>query len=71
EDEATEEAAEDEVVVAPAAEAEPDEFMDELEFLESLSLDDADSFDAVSAMLDEDESGSGEEADSKRKSEDH
>jgi hypothetical protein len=71
EDVATEEAAEGEVVVAPAAEAEPDEFMDELEFLESLSLDDADSFDAVSAMLDEDESGSGEDADSKRKSEDH
>lgn len=55
----------------PAAEpdAEPDEFMDELEFLESLSLDDADSFDAVSAMLDEDESG--REGDSKRKPEDH
>lgn len=29
------------------------DFMDELEFLESLSLDDAESFDAVSAMLDE------------------
>ena len=35
--------------------ADGDEFLDELEFLESLSLDDPDSFDAVSKML-EDES---------------
>jgi len=33
-----------------------DEFLDELEFLESLSLDDADSFDAVSRMLEDEES---------------
>lgn len=47
--------------------AEPAEFMDELEFLESLSLDDTESFDAVSAMLDEEEgdSDSGEEDDRK------
>lgn len=35
----------------------PSEFADELEFLESLSLDDASNFDAVSAMLDEAEEG--------------
>ena len=45
---------------------EPAEFMDELEFLESLSLDDADSFDAVSAMLDEEE----DETESDRRAED-
>ena len=50
-------------------EAEPEEFMDELEFLESLSLDDADNFDAVSAMLDEDEN-SGADGESKEKTED-
>jgi hypothetical protein len=33
-----------------------DDFLDELEFLESLSLDDADSFDAVSRMLEDEES---------------
>lgn len=33
--------------------ADGDEFLDELEFLESLSLDDPDSFDAVSKMLEE------------------
>ncbi len=33
------------------------EYLDELEFLESLSLGDSDRFDAVSAMLDEDEGG--------------
>lgn len=62
---------------APVSEAEGDDsfadedrhrtdadFMDELEFLESLSLEDAERFDAVSAMLEgeeEEESGSGEE----------
>ena len=50
-------------------ESEPEEFMDELEFLESLSLDDADNFDAVSAMLDEDED-SGADGESKEKTED-
>jgi hypothetical protein len=49
-------------------EGETAEFMDELEFLESLSLDDAESFDAVSAML-EDEEGGGDETD-ERKTED-
>lgn len=34
---------------------EGDEFLDELEFLESLSLDDTDSFDAVSRMLEDEE----------------
>lgn len=51
-------------------EAEPDEFMDELEFLESLSLDDAENFDAVSAMLDEDGNSEGD-GESKDKTEDH
>lgn len=38
-------------------------YLDELEFLESLSLDDAERFDAVSLMLDEnEEEGDGEEA---------
>jgi len=40
-------------------EAPSGEYLDELEFLESLSLDEAERFDAVSAMLDEDESGNG------------
>lgn len=35
------------------------EYLDELEFLESLSLEEADRFDAVSAMLDEEEGGKG------------
>lgn len=38
-----------------AGEEEGGEYLDELEFLESLSLDEADRFDAVSAMLDEEE----------------
>ncbi len=33
------------------------DYLDELEFLESLSLEEADRFDAVSAMLDDDEKG--------------
>lgn len=49
-------------------EAEPREFKDELEFLESLSLDDADNFDAVSALLDEDDAAADEG--SERKTED-
>jgi hypothetical protein len=49
---------------------EPDEFMDELEFLESLSLDDADNFDAVSAMLDEEDGGSEGDGESRDKTED-
>jgi len=65
-----EEAAEETEVEAADLEAEPDEFMDELEFLESLSLDDADNFDAVSAMLDEDED-SGADGESGSKTEDH
>lgn len=40
---------------APGAETEADEYRDELEFLESLSLDDPDSFDAVSRMLEDEE----------------
>lgn len=35
------------------------DYLDELEFLESLSLDEAERFDAVSAMLDDDEGGGG------------
>jgi len=54
----------------PAAEqAEPEEFTDELEFLESLSLDDPETFDAVSALLDED-SDSADDDGPDRKSED-
>lgn len=37
-----------------------DDFLDELEFLESLSLEDSDSFDAVSRMLEEEETTEGE-----------
>ena len=51
-------------------EAEPGEFTDELEFLESLSLDDADNFDAVSALLDEEGGDSGADEDSEPKTED-
>lgn len=40
-------------------ESDDGEYLDELEFLESLSLGDADRFDAVSAMLDEDDGGKG------------
>ena len=36
------------------------DYLDELEFLESLSLDDADRFDAVSAMLDDDDDEDGD-----------
>lgn len=43
------------------AEQGDDELLDELAFLESLSLDDADSFDAVSRMLEEEETAEGEE----------
>ncbi len=39
------------------APADEDEYLDELEFLESLSLEESDRFDAVSAMLEEDEGG--------------
>jgi hypothetical protein len=46
------EEAEEAVEETPAAGAEED-FLDELEFLESLSLDDPESFDAVSRMLEE------------------
>jgi hypothetical protein len=51
-------------------EGEPEEFMDELEFLESLSLDDADKFDAVSAMLDDEDGESDADGKSKEKTED-
>jgi len=55
---------------APLDQGEPEEeFIDELEFLESLSLDDAENFDAVSAMLDEDGDSADDEG-SDRKSED-
>lgn len=40
---------------AEVSDGEGGEYLDELEFLESLSLDEPDRFDAVSAMLDEDE----------------
>jgi chromosome segregation protein len=41
------------------AEGDEGEYLDELEFLESLSLEESDRFDAVSAMLDEEEGGKG------------
>ena len=64
------EAAEGESKPEPTVDdAEPEEFLDELEFLESLSLDDADNFDAVSAMLDEDEN-SGADGESREETED-
>ncbi|MCL7956859.1 MAG: hypothetical protein M8843_02475 [marine benthic group bacterium] len=47
-----------------AEESGGDEFLDELEFLESLSLDDPESFDAVSKMLEEEGEGSGESEES-------
>jgi hypothetical protein len=40
-------------IVGKARSGDGDEFLDELEFLESLSLDDPESFDAVSRMLEE------------------
>ena len=52
-----------------AEQGEPEEFTDELEFLESLSLDDPETFDAVSALLDED-GDSADDDGSDRKSED-
>lgn len=42
---------------AVGADSEDRSYVDELEFLESLSLEEADRFDAVSAMLEEDEGG--------------
>lgn len=52
----TEPIVEDEPVSTSPDESESnDDFLDELEFLESLSLDDADSFDAVSRMLEDEE----------------
>lgn len=57
-DEAEDHAAMEEPVAVETeaeAEAEPEEYRDELEFLESLSLDDPDSFDAVSRMLEDEE----------------
>jgi hypothetical protein len=50
-----------------AGESGGDEFLDELEFLESLSLDDPESFDAVSKMLEEEGEGAGGEDDSTEK----
>lgn len=57
---ATKEAEPDTAVPEPeqsgaADDAESDDYLDELEFLESLSLDDPDSFDAVSRMLEDEE----------------
>jgi hypothetical protein len=57
---ATSASAADEAVKDPEAAGEEEgEYLDELEFLESLSLEESDRFDAVSAMLDEEESGKG------------
>ncbi len=53
-EEAVEEPAEPEALITEeSGSGEGDEFLDELEFLESLSLDDPESFDAVSRMLEE------------------
>jgi hypothetical protein len=51
--------AKDDAVKGGEARGEEEEYMDELEFLESLSLEESDRFDAVSAMLDEEEGGKG------------
>jgi len=66
------EAAEPEPDTAEAAadQGDPPEFMDELDVLESLSLDDAENFDAVSAMLDEEDGDAGADEGSKKKTED-
>jgi hypothetical protein len=50
-----------ETVELAAAEGKGEGFLDELEFLESLSLDESNKFDAVSAMLDEEEQSDGGE----------
>lgn len=47
--------------VAEEQAAEGDDFLDELEFLESLSIDDPVEFDSVSRLLDDEESKSGED----------
>ncbi len=47
----------EEAAASDEAPADEDEYLDELEFLESLSLEESDRFDAVSAMLEEDEGG--------------
>jgi len=44
---------------ADQPDADDGEYLDELEFLESLSLGDSDRFDAVSAMLEDEDSGKG------------
>lgn len=65
EEEALEEEASEEEAGAEEA-ADEEEYYDELEFLESLSLDDTERFDAVSSMLDEEEDeeeGNGEDED--------
>ena len=51
----------DEVIAETVEESGGDEFLDELEFLESLSLDDPESFDAVSKMLEDEGEGAGED----------
>ena len=53
--EITVEAADEAAAAESAGDEEGGDYLDELEFLESLSLDESDRFDAVSAMLDEDE----------------
>jgi hypothetical protein len=55
-----EEGEEEDLVTDASNSKGPSEFADELEFLESLSLDDARSFDAVSAMLEESEEEGGD-----------
>ena len=67
EEEAGAEEPEADTAEAAADQGDPGEFMDELEFLESLSLDDAENFDAVSAMLDEEEGDSGADEGSKKR----
>ncbi len=63
EEEIVEAAPEEIIEEASPGESGGDEFLDELEFLESLSLDDPESFDAVSKMLEEEgESGDTDES---------
>ena len=62
EESAEQESVEADIPVATGSGEKGEGFMDELEFLESLSLDEANKFDAVSAMLDEEEQSDGGEA---------
>jgi hypothetical protein len=52
--------------ITSESEGDGDAFLDELEFLESLSLDDPESFDAVSKMLEDEGDGSDRDTEADR-----